>query len=220
MLIQIRDSGNVIFRSRPLRLLLVTFFIEQLTMKTTRFGIRYTSKRFGWSIAQFGYFLSVRAAVSILVLLIALPAISKVLHSPRFSFQYSATRKDLVLARFSSILLVLGSLLSAGPTIFVVISGFVVSTFGIGFSALCRSIATSLVTQEHTATLYTIFNVVDAVGAFIAGPLMAWAFVIGMRWGGLWLGLPYTVLAILGAVAAAAVWFVRLPAHLEDTDEA
>jgi len=206
-------------RSRPFCLLLTTFFIEQLTTKTTRFGVRYTSKRFGWSIASFGYLLSVRASVSIILLLVILPLLSSMLMSDKFPFHYTARDKDLSLARLSSIALVCGSLLTADPTIGVVVSGFLLSTLGSGFSGFCRSLATTFVDQRHIAKMYTLLNIVDTIGAFLAGPLMAWAFIVGIRLRGSWLGLPYIVLAVCGAMAAVAIYCVRLPGNQDPVQD-
>jgi MFS-type transporter involved in bile tolerance (Atg22 family) len=143
--------------------------------------------------------------------LVIFPLLSSMLMSEKFPFHYTARDKDLSLARFSSIVLVCGSLLAAGPAIDVVISGFLLSTCGSGFSAFCRSLVTTFVDQRHIARLYTLLNIVDSIGAVLAGPLMAWAFIVGIRLKGNWLGLPYIVLAVCGAMAAVAIYCARLP---------
>lgn len=73
-----------------------------------------------------------------------------------------------------------------------------------------RSVATSLVEQNHLATLYTAIEVVTYGGIFVGGPLLASAFRWGMRLGDFWMGLPFLLaagfflLALLAVVVGAA----------------
>jgi MFS transporter, PCFT/HCP family, solute carrier family 46 (folate transporter), member 1 len=201
-------------KSPPLALILLTYLIQApIILAIGQFFVQYVSKRFGWSLSKTGYLLSMRGIVSIIVLLVALPGLSKLLLSPSFPFRFSASRKDLILAQFSALFLTLGSLLLAGPDISLVILGVVVITLGGGLAPVCRSLLTAFIDPQHTSRLYTLIGIVESVGSLYAGPALAWFFTTGMRLKGLWLGLPYFWLALVCALATIALCFVRSAAE-------
>jgi hypothetical protein len=193
-------------------LILITYLIHfPIIVARGQFFVQYFSKRFGWKLSQTGYFLSLRGFISIFVLLVALPGLSTLLLSPSFPFRWTASRKDLTLARLSLFSITIGSVLLAGPNVPMVVSGIVVTTLGDGLSPLCRSLATSFVDSRHTSSLYVLIGISETVGLMFAGPTLAWLFEIGMSLNGLWLGMPYIWLASISALVAVGLCFVRLP---------
>ncbi|KAJ6022229.1 Major facilitator superfamily domain general substrate transporter [Penicillium herquei] len=196
-----------LLKSYSLIIVLSTFLtIAPEIMGTSQFMAQYISKRFGWSLAEAGYLLTLRGAIHLCVLLLILPLLSKIL------LRYcNATTKDLILARGSIAFAGVGIFLMAAPQIGVLIGGLAVHSLGSGLAPLCRSLATSYVAQEDTSKLNTIIGIVEMVGSLFAGPVLAWSFDLGMRMGGIGLGLPYFGLAGSFALCLIGLCFVQSP---------
>ncbi|THX16494.1 MFS general substrate transporter [Aureobasidium pullulans] len=194
------------FKSRSLCLIFVSFVGEQLILKNSGFAMRYVSKRFSWPLSRFGYFMSARALVGILIYLLILPRISSFL---QHRMLFSPLRKDLLLARTMGIVLAIGLFLAAGPTLGSVLSGLLLVTIGSSSTTICRSIAAHYVDSRHVASMYTFLNLLNTAGAILASPLLASTFVLGMKWGGDWQGLPYLCLGVLGTISAIALFLIR-----------
>ncbi|THY89776.1 MFS general substrate transporter [Aureobasidium pullulans] len=194
------------FKSRSLCLIFVSFVGEQLILKNSGFAMRYVSKRFSWPLSRFGYFMSARALVGILIYLLILPRISSFL---QHRMLFSSLRKDLLLARTMGIILAIGLFLAAGPTLGCVLSGLLLVTIGSSSTTICRSIAAHFVDSRHVASMYTFLNLLNTAGAILASTLLASTFVLGMKWGGDWQGLPYFCLGVLGTVSAIALFLIR-----------
>ncbi|KAK0645422.1 major facilitator superfamily domain-containing protein [Cercophora newfieldiana] len=198
-------------KSWSLALVLSTFTIQDMELvATSQFFVQYISKRFDWSLAEAGYLLSIRGTINIVLLLVVLPGLSRLLVSSASPLQLSPARRDLVLARASALFFAVGAVLLAGPSVSLAIAGLALNTLGSGLSSLCRSLATTYVDAQHTTALYSLISIADVVGSLYAGPALAWLFQTGMRLGGLWLGLPYVGLAVMLALAAVALVFVRV----------
>lgn len=207
-----------LLKSISLLLVLSTFLVHVLSVEvSSQFVVQYISKRFGWSLDQTGYLLSMRAVVNIVVLFFVFPAISNLLVSPRFPFRLSASHKDLLLARMALSLLSIGTLLLATPKFGTFILGLVIYTFGTGYSPHCRSLITTFVDAQHISRLYSLVSITDTIGALAGGPFLAGLFSVGMKWKGAWLGLPYLGAGTASACAATALFFVRLPKKDPDT---
>lgn len=178
-------------------------------MSTSTMFIQYVSKRFGWSMASVGYLLSVKTVVNIFVIVVVIPGLSKLLLSGVLIRSLSARDKDKILAQASAFALVIGFALLSGPTIGFVITGLIVKTFGGGLSSLCRSLATAHTTPDNTAKLQTVIGIITTIGMLIAAPTLAFLFSLGMKLGGLMIGLPYAVMTFYLAITAFALCFVR-----------
>lgn len=187
-------------------------------MATSTLFVQYVSKRFGWSMASVGYLLSVKTVVNILVIVVAIPGLSRLLTSGVLGRSLSARDKDRILARASAFALVAGfALVAAGPSVGAVVAGLIVKTLGGGLSSLCRSLAAAHTTPDNTAKLQTVIGIITTVGMLVAAPTLAVLFSLGMRLGGGMIGLPYAAMTFYLAVTALALCFVRTAAP-EDAD--
>ncbi|POR39544.1 Uncharacterized protein TPAR_00264 [Tolypocladium paradoxum] len=207
-----------IIKSPSALFVLLTFIsASPVSLGAGTFIVQYVSKRFGWSFADAAYLRSVKGISDMIVLLIALPALSLLLMSPSMPFRLSPLRKDLILARLSMLLMTCGTLLMAGGTVQVVIAGQLIITLGDGFISLCRSVMTSFVDNQHASTLYTLISIVETVGSCAAGPALAWLFSTGMKLGNGWEGLPYVGISALCALMTLLLLFVRVAAEARRT---
>ena len=193
-------------------LILITCLLQVPEMlAATQFFIQYVSKRFSWSLAEAGYLLGFRALVTIVVLLAVLPVLGSIIQSKGRSLQRSGAEKDLALARMSALCGSIGSLLMAGPSIGIVVTGMSINTLAAGFGPLLRSLAANFVDAKDTSKLYVLISTVETIGSLYAGPALAWLFETGMKQGDGYLGLPYYALAGSFSLAFCALLFVRIP---------
>ncbi|KAJ8603176.1 hypothetical protein MRB53_042229 [Persea americana] len=172
--------------------------------------LTYTSKRFGWTLAEAGYLSSVRAAFNLVHLAIIMPGTSATL----LRLGVRPTWIDLSVARFSALLLGIGSLLTGlAPTIPLFVLGLAIFTTGTGYNPAARSLVTWLVDgrdSKDVGRLYAIIAMMDGGGVIMSGPIFAKAYKWGGRVGGVWRGSPFLIAAGLFAVVAILAAAVRL----------
>lgn len=197
-------EATKVIRSIPIMILLLTFLASPFGSQSVGLSIRYISNRFSWKLRETMLLLSLRALVNILVLLAFIPLLSTFLIK---KMGFSSKGKDLLLARFSIIVLAIGSfVIAASPTIGLTIFGMIIWTVGTGYESLTRSLITTLVDKEHIGRLYSIITVVETVGALIAGPTLNWLYSVGLKKGGGWIGLPFYFLTLVCLVASLGTW--------------
>ncbi|KZL87573.1 major facilitator superfamily transporter [Colletotrichum incanum] len=181
---------------------------------------QYISKNFGWTLAQTSFLLSPLGLGHLGILLI-LPWISRIIVDPRGRFRCTGFGKDALLAKASYIMIANGALIEAlSREIVVFLIGLVVGTFGSASAPLARAMITEFVAPEHTSRLYALTSMVDTLGSPLGGPVLAWAFSVGLEKKGGWKGLPWFYVSFLATVAWAALMLVseprkKGPIHLE-----
>ncbi|CAG8949801.1 hypothetical protein HYFRA_00004125, partial [Hymenoscyphus fraxineus] len=193
-----------VISSVRMQVLLFTFIALPFCYQSVGLSIRYVSNRFSWKLRETMLLLSLRALVNIIILLAFVPLISKLLTK---QFGFTSQGKDLLLARFSIIMFIIGSLIIAtSPTIGLTIAGMIIWTVGTGFDSFIRSLITALVDKEHIARLYSIITVVETLGALVAGPSLNYSYSVGLEKGDGWSGLPFYILALVCLFASFGVW--------------
>jgi len=215
-------SSLSVLHSLPILLLLLAFVIQPFTRQSVDLSVRYVSNRFHWKLREAGFLLSLRAFINFVLLLALLPGLSRYLMR---HLHFSSTEKDLLLARISVIVLIIGALLIAiSPTIILTVMGMVVFSLGTGTVALTRSLVTSLVDQEHVGRLYAAIGLVETCGALAAGPTLAALYTLGLKLQGPWVGLPFFALSMICFVGATGIWSFgcltrKLPKDSTSSDE-
>ncbi|KAI1129768.1 MFS general substrate transporter [Nemania abortiva] len=200
---------RLVLRKRPVVLLLLVFALTApLPAGMGSMFLQYYSKRFGKSIEDAGYMLAIRGGLTIVVVGVVLPMLSKYINSSS-SVQLPTFRRDLILAQASAAFAGLGYFLLGGPNMASLISGIVVLTLSVGISPLCRSLISNLVKPDQTSQIFTIVSIVEGIGSLPAGPFLAWTFSSGIRLGGSWFGLPFFFLGTLGFLALAVLCLVH-----------
>lgn len=204
-----------ILNRKPVLLLLTAFLVYRLSRGSSWFLTQYISTRYEWTLAQANLLVSFRPTVSIPVFLFVLPWLKKSYLNPK----RSSTEKDLYLARASIICLTLGTLgIGLSPTIGTLIPSMIVQTSGSGFVFLTRSIITTLVKRDETARLYTVIEVLQSMGNVVASVSITTVFQLGLRLGGVWVGLAWMMTSTLFCMVAAAIWAFRLPKTPRDPE--
>lgn len=119
--------------------------------------------------------------------------------------------RDYWISQGTGLLGILGfTLIGLAPSPAILITGLVMVACSGGFAVSTRSLATSLVLPDHVGTLYSALAISQSIGVFIAGPLFAYLFRIGMHLGNGWMGLPFLQAGVCFAFATAAVWRIRI----------
>ncbi|KAJ5777608.1 hypothetical protein N7520_000854 [Penicillium odoratum] len=204
-----------ILKRKPVLLLLTAFLVYRLSRGSSWFLTQYISTRYEWTLAQANLLVSFRPTVSIPVFLFVLPWLKKYYLNQR----RSSTEKDLYLARGSIICLTLGTLgIGLSPTIGTLIPSMIIQTSGSGFVFLTRSIITTLVERDETARLYTVIEILQSMGNVVASLSITTVFQLGLRLGGVWVGLAWMMTSTLFCMVAAAIWAFRLPKAPSDQE--
>lgn len=79
--------------------------------------------------------------------------------------------------------------------------GIIVMALGTGQDSTLRSMATDLVDASGLSIVYSAITMLRAIGGSISGPIYAGLYDVGIRNGGVWLGLPFMAAGLLFAVA-------------------
>jgi hypothetical protein len=91
------------------------------------------------------------------------------------------------------------------------ITCLIVQTLGQGFVYATRSLITTMIHRDQTARLYTVIEIIQALGMVLASPIITAFFQWGLKLGGFSVGLAWMVGTILFVVVAWAIWSVKLP---------
>ncbi|KAF2217215.1 hypothetical protein CERZMDRAFT_93267 [Cercospora zeae-maydis SCOH1-5] len=209
-----------LLKSPWLAMLLLTSLLTQPITPATSVSLpQFVSKRYDIKVQNTGYVQTVSGAVQVFMVLLGLPILSRYILAPRTSgtpwkimHADNEQRRDLILARFSFILVILGTLvLAAALSLGTFVLGLVVLSLGSGYSSYTRALMSLYVDKEQTSTLFSLVAMLDVLGAIYAGVSFAKLFSVGMDHGGIWVGLPFFVLAIVTTVAIVPLFLLRLP---------
>lgn len=128
--------------------------------------------------------------------------------------------RDYRLSQVSGILSIVGfAAVGLAPVPVLLICGLVFLSLGSAFMITARSLVTALVVPDHVGTLYSAIGISQSVGMFIAGPLFAYLFKLGMHLGNAWMGMPFLQTSLFYVIATVAVWRVRIGRSTRDETE-
>ncbi|RFU77575.1 hypothetical protein TARUN_4657 [Trichoderma arundinaceum] len=123
---------------------------------TSQYGIvmRIMPIQFDWPLARAALLFSLNAGVTLITLLLILPAVSYALYRKTTT---SPLQRDRILARASVVLFVFGSLfLMIVSKVSLVILGVVLSGLGSGVPTLCRTLLVAFVGEHRTGSVFGV----------------------------------------------------------------
>ncbi|KAF3391838.1 hypothetical protein DPV78_010707 [Talaromyces pinophilus] len=203
----LRDLRYLI-ASRQVLLLVPLLSVGQLYDQSAGFFLNYVSKRYGWRISQASFWLTYRNVVNLVLLSTILPGVSALLLQRGFN----AGKKDLWISRASIVCLALGAfVIGLAPTLTIMVTGLTIFALGHGFVPAVLSLATPFIEPGHIGMLYTAMTIGETIGKIANEPLLTGSFELGMRVGGLLLGLPFVATGVLLTITAVSVYAIRLP---------
>ena len=78
---------------------------------------------------------------------------------------------------------------------------------------------TTLVPEQDVALLYTLFGTAGAIGQLIASPLLQFTLAIGIKVGGMAIGLPFFIIAVMYGLNTVLVWALKLRPSKPDRED-
>lgn len=190
--------------------LFAILFLDSFNASTINILVQYTSKKLSIPIASVGSLVTIRAVMTIIVILVIVPYIGRRLQS---RWRLDSHARDLWLARITMTICPFGFvLLAIGQSIAVIAIGMVLVAISWACcTSLARSIATSMISPERISGLYGVINVFQAVGALVGNPLLAELLAVDVRSGNDWISLPFGVAGVLSVLSCVIIWVVRPP---------
>ncbi|OAA43932.1 MFS multidrug transporter [Beauveria brongniartii RCEF 3172] len=185
--------------SRDVLLMLVAFFCCQLSRQFSSVLLQFSSFKFSWDYAKASYLLPLRAGINLVVLFWVIPHLLRFFTKQRGLIQWQA---DKYVTLLSGVCLAIGSILiflSANPLELVFGQTFI--ALGFSFTVTARSFLTAMVEPRFMSLLYSGVTSVTYAGLIVGGPVFSTAFQWGLKLGGIWIGLPFLVAAVLFTVA-------------------
>ncbi|KAG8421437.1 hypothetical protein J3458_003319 [Metarhizium acridum] len=188
---------------------LAILFVDNFNASTINILVQYASKKLSIPISSVGSLVTIRAAMTIIVILVVVPYIGRRLET---KWRLDSHSRDLWLARITMSICPFGfALLAAGQSIIAIAVGMVLVAISWACcSSLVRSIATAMVSPERTSGLYAVINVFQAVGALVGNPLLAELLAVDVRSGNGSISLPFGLAWALSILSCAIIWAVRL----------
>ncbi|KAH8689998.1 major facilitator superfamily domain-containing protein [Talaromyces proteolyticus] len=191
----------------PILLVHIGFLTSMVARETLDSLVQYVSNRFGWTLAEANYLVSLKALVNLILFLLLLPLISGSLIKYT---SMSSRNADLWIARGSSLFGVIGpTLLGIASSPLSMILSLILFTLSSGYPHVIQSYGTFLVKPADVAPFYSSLAMVRIVGTLVASPLLAMAFNIGLERRGDWFGILYYTAGILFCFAAFGAWGLK-----------
>ncbi|KAK3070566.1 hypothetical protein LTS18_015069, partial [Coniosporium uncinatum] len=194
---EFRTLPTLVLARPNFRLLLLIFLLAQLSGGSTTILIIYITKRYAWTYANAGYFLSAKASVNITLLTIIIPLLVR----------YASTRRSMLASRIDFLGAEASLFISVVGALFIALSthtGFLVMSliiYALGSAlpmftmSLVKAPTIAGEDADSNAKDYSIVMLAKTVGQLIGIPLMTAIWAQGIGLGGIWLGAPYAASA-------------------------
>ncbi|KAI1358457.1 major facilitator superfamily domain-containing protein [Xylaria arbuscula] len=220
---ELKKSATAFASVSMVMVLLITMLQLSLILSTYQFLSQFASKRYHIPIADTGYIQSTYGIGFIFISFFIMPWITTALvkpNAPSFIRFDDDRRRDLFLARASYIASMIGTfILGVSGSIPGFIFGLIILAFGVSSEGYLKRIATLYVTAEQRTRLFTILGLSAIASDLWLSPVLAALFSLGMRLGGIWIGLPYLGISVLCVVMFLASLFLKLPAYSRVDEE-
>ncbi|KAI3342537.1 major facilitator superfamily domain-containing protein [Ustulina deusta] len=212
---ELRKSANIFGSTPMIIILLITMLQLSLILSTLQFLGQFASVRYHIPLANTGYIQSTYGAVFIAVSFFILPFVSSAVLKPRapaFLRFDNDKRRDLLFARASYLASMVATfILGLSGSLPVFIFGLAILAFGVSGEGFLKSVATLYVTAKQRSRLFTILGLAAIASDLWVSPALAALFSLGMRLGGIWIGLPYFGLSGLCVLMFSMALFLNLP---------
>jgi hypothetical protein len=168
---------------------------------------RYVSNRYEWTLANATFLYSLQGTISSLLLFLLLPFVTD---SIQRSFYLSSIQTNVIISRISLCLLMLGyAMIGLAPTIILLILGLLTESLGLGLGSALRALTGALIDRKYNARMFSTIGIAETFARMIIYPLISVLFNVGLRKGGIWLGLPYDLIAVIAVLALIPMTLLR-----------
>ncbi|KAI0160195.1 major facilitator superfamily domain-containing protein [Xylariaceae sp. FL1272] len=219
---ELKNSATM-FKSPSLVLIaILTMLHLAVVICTYQFMAQFVSKRYHIPLADTGYVQTTYGIAYVGVAFLILPFVSSAVTSPRTPARMRIAderRRDLAFIKTSIVLALFGTfLLGVSPSLESFIFGLVVLSLGGAADSYIRAVATLYIVPEQRSRLFTILGLVAIASDLWISPGLAALFSLGMRLGGVWIGLPYFGVSAICLVMLVLSMFIRLPGTTHKVD--
>ncbi|KAI0441241.1 major facilitator superfamily domain-containing protein [Xylaria telfairii] len=212
---ELRKSANVFGSPSMILILLITMLQLSLVLCTYQFLSQFCSKRYNIPLADTGYIQSAYGVAFITVSFFIMPFVSSAIlkpSAPAFLRFDDDRRRDLFLARSSYLASLVGTfILGLSGSLRGFVFGLAILAFGVSGEGFLKSVATLYVTAEQRTRLFTILGLSAIASDLWVSPALAALFSLGMRLGGVWIGLPYFGVSSLCVLMFSMSLLLKLP---------
>ncbi|KAI3325438.1 MFS general substrate transporter [Xylariaceae sp. AK1471] len=212
---ELKKSASLFSSPSLILILLITMLQLSVLMCTFQFLSQFTSKRYHIPLADTGYIQSAYGVAFITVSFFILPFVSSALlkpGAPAFLRFDDDKRRDLFFAQASTVTTMLGTfVLGLSPSLPSFIFGLMILAFGVSAEGFLKGIATLYVSPQQRSRLFTILGLSAIASDLWVSPALAALFSLGMRLGGIWMGLPYFGVSGLCVIMFVMAVFLKLP---------
>ncbi|KAI0449403.1 major facilitator superfamily domain-containing protein [Xylaria acuta] len=212
---ELKKSANVFGSPSMILILLITMLQLPLVQCTYQFLSQFASKRYNIPLADTGYIQSAYGVAFIAVSFFIMPFVSSAILkpcAPAFLRFDDDRRRDLFLARSSCVASMVGTfILGLSGSLPGFVFGLAILAFGVSGEGFLKSIAALYVTAEQRSRLFTILGLSAIASDLWVSPALAVLFSLGMRLGGILIGLPYFGVSGLCVLMFSMSLFLKLP---------
>ncbi|KAF5664246.1 major facilitator superfamily transporter transporter [Fusarium heterosporum] len=168
---------------------------------------QYAAKRFHLSWPEAGFITSMKSFAQLGLCLGALPYAQRVMRQSNIS----AIKQDVWIARTCLVILVIAYCMAGfADNLVVFVSAIIMSAVNFCLNPALRSLLLAMAHGAGAGAVLSAVEVLNAISAVVAGPVMAEGFRLGMGWGGMWLGLHWFIamfILMLGAIIIICMRF-------------
>jgi MFS family permease len=129
---------------------------------------------------------------------------------------------DAYVSKASVALLFIGAVtIGLAPHAYVAILGIAIVALGTGQDSALRSMTTDMVEPSGVSIIYSAITMLRGIGASVSGPIYAGLYSVGLRYGGVWLGLPFLAAGVFFAGGLALLLCLKDTYHesVEDRED-
>ncbi|KAH7251045.1 major facilitator superfamily domain-containing protein [Fusarium tricinctum] len=170
---------------------------------------QYAAKRFHLSWPEAGFITSMKSFAQLGLCLGALPYAQRVMRQSNVS----AIKQDVWIARTCLIILVIAYCMAGfADNLVMFASAIIMSAVNFCLNPALRSLLLAMAHGAGAGAVLSAVEVLNAISAVVAGPVMAEGFRLGMGWGGMWLGLHWFIAMFILLPGAVIIICMRFDA--------
>lgn len=190
-----------------LRFCFTVFFLAPVALTAKAFVYQHASESFGWEMSTTTWLRVSQAVGASLVTLFALPLLNTLLHR----HGSRAQQLDLAVLRGSFLIAAIGfTILWQAKASWMLVLALFVCGLSEAIQPANQGLATSPITREYNARLFTTAAVLETVGKLAGGPVQSVLFSMGRREGHGSLGINFLMSAVVFVVLLALALVMRI----------
>ncbi|KAJ3493104.1 hypothetical protein NLG97_g4952 [Lecanicillium saksenae] len=208
-------------KDTQLALLLLSLIFSTIGVRQALIRQQYATNRYGWTWAKAGAMISLISTVSLFVLVVFVPAVSRWLLKRTTSFG-----KDLWISKIGILALFIGSILiGLAKTPVQFIAAQAIYSLDMCYTPAITSVIAALAGSDNreaagTGLVYMTVVFMRMIGSLVAGPVVFGVFRVGLSMGGDWIGLPFFFEAALQVFTVAITFSVQERKNEEESADA